>query len=153
MGRASLINRSPRGFAVRLSALGFLTLLFLSLGLASAYAATFDRNLILSDDNMRAVNSMSASDIQAFLDVQPGVLKSLVTTDYAGVPKPASQIIYEASQQWGISPKVMLTMLQKEQSLLTRTSLAANTLSRAIGAGCPNSTTNYYPGFGQQMWF
>ena len=25
-------------------------------------------------------------------------------------------------------------------------------MSRAIGAGCPNPTTNHYPGFGNQMW-
>jgi hypothetical protein len=43
--------------------------------------------------------------------------------------------------------------LQKEQSLLTRTTWTARTLSRAIGAGCPDAKTNRYPGFGRQMWF
>jgi hypothetical protein len=47
----------------------------------------------------------------------------------------------------------MLAMLQKEQSLITRTSLLSNTLSRAIGAGCPGGPTNKYPGFGMQMWY
>jgi hypothetical protein len=123
-------------------------------GLASsASAATFDPELVISNDNMRAANSMSEAQVQAFLDVQPGVLKSLVTTDYAGAEgKKASKIIWQACQAWQISPKVMLTMLQKEQSLLTRTTLDKNTLSRAIGAGCPDAHTNRYPGFGQQMW-
>ena len=136
---------------------------------STAFAAPPD--LILSDANLRAQNSMTVAQIQAYLNTQPGPLKSLVTSDYDKVitlssshvnvnmtpdtgeaPKPASQIIWEACQQWHISPMVMLTMLQKEQSLLTRTSLTSTTLARAIGAGCPNGTSNRYPGFGNQMW-
>jgi Repeat of unknown function (DUF5648) len=119
----------------------------------AAFAATFDPTKIVSDDNMRAYDCMSQTDIQAFLNTQSGPLKSLVTNDYAGKKKPAAQIIAEACRQWHISPKVMLTLLQKEQSLLTRTTLAKNTLNRAIGAGCPDATTNKYPGFGKQMWY
>ncbi len=123
------------------------------LGLATqAFAADFDPEIVISNDNMRASTSMSEKQIQAFLETQTGPLKSLVTTDYAGVKRSASAIIWRACQAWQISPKVMLTMLQKEQSLLTRTTLQTNTLSRAIGAGCPDATTNRYPGFGQQMW-
>lgn len=129
---------------------------------SSALAATFNPALVISDDNMRAYDSMSQSDIQAFLNTQNGPLKSLVTTDHAGgkdnqspskVKKRASVIIWEACTAWHISPRVMLSLLQKEQSLLTRTSLAKNTLSRAIGAGCPDKSTNKYPGFGSQIWF
>lgn len=124
----------------------------------SAHAATFNPALVISDDNMRAYESMSQADIQAFLGAQTGVLKSLVTTDYAGVRKPASQIIYEACRQWHISPRVMLVMLQKEQSLLTRTTLKtgySGTLDWAIGMGCPDSGTRIekYRGFGNQMWY
>jgi len=144
------------------------TALFLALA-GAAHAVPPD--LILSDANLRAYGSMSAADIQNYLNAQPGPLKSLVASDYDktitisssqpninltpdtdGVKKPASQIIWEACQEWKISPRVMLTMLQKEQSLLTRTSLTSTTLSRAIGAGCSSSTTNKYPGFGNQIW-
>lgn len=118
---------------------------------APAHAA-FSPALVVSNDNFRHYSSMSEAEIQKFLETQPGPLKSLRTKDYAGVERRASAIIWRACQQWKISPKVMLTMLQKEQSLLTRTTLAKNTLSRAIGAGCPNATTNRYPGFGNQMW-
>ena len=143
-----------RRFATRAALIGLLVILAgLVLGATTALGATFNPALVISDDNMRAYDSMSASDIQAFLNTQTGPLKSLVTTDYTGVRKPAAQIIYDASVAWHISPKVMLTMLQKEQSLLTRTSLSTNTLSRAIGAGCPNSYTNKYPGFGKQMYY
>jgi hypothetical protein len=147
---ARTIQRSGRVSSLLVA----LSVFALSISLASAaLGATFDPTKIISDDNMRAYDCLSQSDIQAFLDTQKGPLKSLVTTDYAGTSKPAAQIIAEACKQWKISPKVMLTMLQKEQSLLTRTSLLANTLSRAIGAGCPGGPTNKYPGFGQQMWY
>jgi hypothetical protein len=122
-------------------------------GVPRAYASTYNQNLILSDRNMRAVNSMSQAGIQAFLTTQTGVLKSLVTTSSAGETMTASAIISQACQNFGISPKVILTMLQKEQSLLTRTTLTSSTLTRALGAGCPSSTVNYYPGFGNQVWY
>ncbi len=146
---------------------------------AYAQAVGFNPEEIISDGNMRDFDSMSAADVQAFLEVQQGPLKSLVTSDHDEVitlstrvdnlnstpdvgeaPKPASQIIWEACQAWQISPKVMLTMLQKEQSLLTKAA-SAKTLARAVGAGVPGSlvypttnpvATNRYPGFGNQLW-
>lgn len=117
-----------------------------------AFGATFNPEKVISDDNMRAHDSMTQSDVQAFLDAQSGSLKSLVTTDYEGkTRKPAAQIISEASKRWGISPKVLLVTLQKEQSLLTQTATAGR-LEKAMGAGCPESGGNRYPGFGNQVW-
>lgn len=118
----------------------------------SASAVTFNPELIISDANMRHYDSMTRSQIQGFLETQTGPLKSLIAKDYLGVRRPASEIIWLACRAWKINPKVMLTMLQKEQSLLTRTTLAPNTLSRAVGAGCPDPYTNKYPGFGNQIW-
>ncbi len=157
-------RRYVRSLAVALGA----TLIVLSLA-SNAFAAP--PNLILSDGNLRAYDSMTVAQIQAYLNAQPGPLKTLVTSDYDkvitptpgnvnvnktpdtdGVKKSAAQIIWEACQQWHISPKVMLALLQKEQSLLTRTSLTSTTLARAIGAGCSSGTANKYPGFGNQIW-
>ena len=122
------------------------------LSTTAAFGLTFNPNLVISNGNMRAANSMSAAQVQAFLDAKGGVLRSYVAPDHSGVQKKASQIIWEACQAYNISPKVMLVMLQKEQTLITRKTVATNTLARAIGAGCPDSTTNRYPGFGNQMW-
>ena len=148
MDSTSLMDR--RLLAVLIAALIAVGLTFV--GTAQASAALYNPEAVISNANMRDSKSMSEKEIQAFLETQTGPLDTLVAKDYAGVKKPASKIIWEACQAWGISPKVMLTMLQKEQSLLTRTTLAKNTLSRAIGAGCPDSKTNRYPGFGKQMW-
>lgn len=142
----------PRARANALGIALLALLLAFFAGSTVAMAADYDPTLIISNDNMRAAKSMSQRQIQAFLETQPGPLASLVTTDHLGVKRPASEIIWRACQAWQISPKVMLTMLQKEQSLLTRTSLLPRTLERALGAGCPNAWTNRYPGFGRQVW-
>ncbi len=146
------ILRPTKRHALSLAVAVVLATALLAIAASTAFAATFDPELVISNDNMRATNSMSEAQVQAFLETQPGVLKSLVTVDHMGVKRKASSIIWRACQRWQISPKVMLTMLQKEQSLLTRTTLAKNTLSRAIGAGCPDANTNRYPGFGNQMY-
>ena len=144
--------------AARFSAAVVVAFAVMLIGASAAFAATFDPTLVISNDNMRHYDSMSASQIQAFLETQPGPLADLVTSDYDKVitlsktknnlnttpdkgetPKRASLIIWEACQAWKINPKVMLTMLQKEQSLLTRTTLGSTTLARAVGAGCPGS--------------
>lgn len=125
----------------------------LGLGVCSAFARTFNASLVISDSNMRAYDSMSAAQIQSFLNARTGPLKRMSFARHdGGSIAPASVIIWEAAQAWHINPKVLLTMLQKEQSLLTRKSLASQTLNRAVGAGCPDSGGNRYPGFGNQVW-
>ena len=146
---------------------------FVAIG-TQAIAATFNPNNVCSDGTLRAYDSMSQADIQAFLVSKGGVLAPLVTTDYAGARKPASQIIFEACRRWQISPTVVLTMLQKEQSLITRpkgglVTGAHATVDWALGMGCPDGyssciksgchaskpSDNRYPeyrGFGKQIW-
>jgi hypothetical protein len=124
-----------------------------------AFAATFDPAYVISDANMRDYTSMSAATIQTFLDSKPGPLKSLSFPRHNGGPSAkASVIIWEACQTWHINPKVMLTMLQKEQSLLTRTTLVTSpnaTLDWAVGMGCPDGSARLqqYKGFGNQIWY
>jgi hypothetical protein len=150
--------------------LGVAVALFALVGIASAVAAPPNR--ILSDEVLRDYDSMSVAQIQAYLNKQPGPLKKLKTWDHDTtctviasqpnvnltpdadrVSQSAAQLIWDACQQWQINPKVMLAMLQKEQSLLTRKSVTSTTYARAIGAGCPDGHTNRFPGFGNQMWY
>ena len=136
--------------------------MFSALALAPpATAATFNPNLVISDDNFRADDSMTVADIQAFLVMKNSLLanRSFKRHD-GGKTAPASVIIYEACRAYRISPKVMLVMLQKEQSLITRSpeSLITgykSTLDWAIGMGCPDSgiRKEQYRGFGNQIWY
>jgi len=130
------------------------------LALATPAFAAYDPLAILPDDVYHNSSSMTAAGVQAFLAALPGPLKSLVTTDYAGVAKPASQIIWEAAHEWDLNPQVILATLQKEQSLLTvSNSINAARLLKAMGYGVygtdpiTGKTINRYPGFGQQVWY
>jgi hypothetical protein len=161
-----------RGYSLLAAAVLFGALMALS---TPATAATFDPAYVCADGTFRAYDNMSQADIQAFLVSKKSVLASLVTSDYAGTAKkPASQIISEACNKWHIAPTVILTMLQKEQSLITRSKSGLVTGSHAtidwaLGMGCPDGysscirsgchgskpSDNRYPeyrGFGKQIW-
>ena len=131
----------------------FLLAQVLAVGVAAppgASAATFDKNTVVSDTNFLYADSLSEAGIQAFLGTETGILKSLVTTDHAGVNKPASRIIFEAAQAHGVSPKVIISTLQKEQSLIALPSPSPTALSLAMGYHTSNPATR---GFGKQVWY
>ncbi|MHB8923717.1 MAG: coiled-coil domain-containing protein [Coriobacteriia bacterium] len=114
----------------------------------------FSPDTVITDANFRDVSSMSLEDIQTFLEQQPGTLATYSAPDHAGVIKTTAQMIAEAAAQWGISPMVILVTLQKEQSLLTRSSPSQNTYDWAMGCGKADSKTYYeYQGFGNQIWW
>lgn len=79
---------------------------------------------------------------------------------YVGaVQESAAQIISKVAQACGISPKVLLVMLEKEQSLITDTWPTVRQLEVAMGANCPDSGPNWsascdprYYGFSQQVY-
>ena len=108
--------------------------------------ATFNPDTLISDANFRAVSSMSQAEVQTFLEGRSGILKSYGAADVNGIVKPASQIIWEAAQAFGVSPKVVLVTLQKEQGLLSSPAPSASALAWAMGCGSPSS-------FGAQVWW
>jgi len=109
---------------------------------------------IINDASFTDTNSMSVSDIQKFLDDKDSPLKN-----YSESGRSAAQIIYdaahgknEAAGDWGgisindstgtISPRVILVYLEKEQSLISRDDLPADTLSKAMGYQCYGGVSN-----------
>lgn len=146
---------APRLRHLRLTVCALTTALCLGglLLASSAMAVDFNPALIMSDDTMRAYDTMTSADIQAFLVSKNSLLKDMSFPRHDnGATAPVSVIIYEAARAYKINPKVLLALLQKEQSLITRTTVDQRTLDRAVGAGCPDKYTNRYPGFGNQMW-
>ncbi len=114
----------------------------------------FDPDLVISETAFRDVTSMTEQDIQAFLDEQPGALKSYRGPNHAGVLMTAAQMIAEAAQVWNVSPRVILVTLQKEQSLLSRATPSQYALDWAMGCGKTDSSTLVeYQGFGKQIYF
>lgn len=66
--------------------------------------------------------------------------------------KSGAQIIYEVAQSCGVSPKVLLVLLQKEQSLITDDWPWSTQYRSATGYGCPDTApcdAEYYGFFNQ----
>jgi hypothetical protein len=69
----------------------------------------------------------------------------------------AADIITRAATGCGVSPKVLLVVLQKEQGLITASgsSLTATRYTTAMGYACPDTSTcnTDYSGFARQVWY
>lgn len=144
----------------RIAAALVLTYALLAPGVAlAATAPPFVPQLIISDEVFRASSSLSTTDIQAFLEKQTGVLDTTLAPRHSdGTMQPVSLLIWEVSQEFSINPKVMLVMLQKEQSLITKTAPTQYALDWAFGFGCPDGVPvelrdPSYKGLGNQIWY
>lgn len=125
---------------------------------------------LINDSSFIDINSMSQDDIQKFLESKNSNLK-----DFKEGDKSAAQIIYEASHggfaaavgDWKgisvnsttgtVSPRIILTFLEKEQSLISKTEADQDSLDCAMGyeygQGCQNMFQNYpsLKGFSNQI--
>ena len=153
----------------------------------AANAAWFNPGQIISDSAFYAPGTMSAADIQRFLNgkvavcradpTRPGCLKDyrLSTPEVVGVAGrcaslpaktniSAAELIYDVSIACGISPKVLLVKLQKEQGLVTSTNPSPRAYEFALGMDCPDTPTGcsaasagffwqLYKGAGQLNWY
>jgi len=141
---------------------------------AAISGSEFDPGLIISDDEFYDGSAMTEAQIQSFLNSQTGVLKGLrqnVSTRAKEVSQTtgnliceqivggsnllASTMIYRAQVACGISAKVILVTLQKEQGLITRTSPSYYNINYALGYGCPDTPagcSDSYEGFGYQVY-
>ncbi len=121
---------------------------------------------LISDSAFQASGTMTASQIQNFLVNEGSGLASFSTVENCssttvpaddsagyscGISEPASQIIYDAAQNYSINPEVILATLQKEQSLITTPNPTSSQLNYAMGYGCPDSGNCYDPGFFAQI--
>ncbi|MBI1961469.1 MAG: hypothetical protein HYS45_02080 [Parcubacteria group bacterium] len=107
-------------------------------------AAPFNPNFIISDTELEDSDSLSQDAIQRFLE-QKGSFLADFTEVVNGTRKNASQIIFEESQLYRVSPKVILAMLQKEQSLITSASPSQDQLNWATGFGICDSCSKNDP--------
>jgi hypothetical protein len=120
-----------------------LTLAFASvvilIGLRSGTAhAQYSSPDLISDSIFADSGVMNATEIQNFLNSMNSGIRTLTDVESCSPPTPilpdpyasayyqrcgqtlsAANIIYDAAQAYGISPRVILATLQKEQSLVT----------------------------------
>ena len=138
----------------------------------AANASDFDPGNIMSDAVFYNSGTMSAPDIQLFLNQQEPscaagftCLKSYAQATPA-IPATAdgcsafsaqallsaAQIIQMIAQSCGINPRVIVTILEKEEGLVTSTSPSDGRYRIAMGYGCPDTAAcdlTYYGFFNQ----
>src|SRR3989338_8077648 len=116
-----------------------------------------DPEYLISDTEMLDVSSMSVEDIEGFL--MRGSLASYRTTDKAGVERSAAKIIWDVAQEFELSPRFLLVLLQREQSLVEDPDPTQNQLDWAIGYAVCDSCSKSdpiiqkYKGFGNQVYY
>ncbi|KAB1647028.1 hypothetical protein F8O06_00075 [Pseudoclavibacter sp. CFCC 14310] len=143
----------------------------------AASAWDFDAGYIISDANFYDSNSMTAGDVQSFLnarvpncepwrDSNPRDVTCLKDYSTQTTAKPAdtycsgypsqrqtaAQIIDGVARSCGISQKVLLVTLQKENALVNHTWPSSWRYQTAMGYGCPDNAacdTQYYGLFNQ----
>lgn len=139
--------------------LSLLLIAMLLVPLFPTQAAAFNPELIITDEDMQAWNTMSRGDIQAFLEAQGGALADLVTDDGDGNMKSAATIIAEAAREHQINPKYILVTLQKESSVVRDPDPTQKQLDWAAGYGICDACAKDDPslqkfkGFGNQVGY
>ena len=111
-----------------------LSLIILGMPL-STMAASFNPSLIVTDSEMENYKSMDMNAIKNFLVDKGSTLANYVDKS---VRMYAYQIIYDAANTYKINPKYVLSLLQKEQSLITDKTPSEGQLNWATGYGCPD---------------
>lgn len=119
-------------------------------------------NSIMTNQDILTM-SMSASEIQSFLEKKKSILKNKISIyaknssgkvyDTGRDVKP-STVIYNSAKDHGINPKVLLVMLQREQGLVTSSTAKTNSRAMyfAMGYGATDSGDNVkYTGFDKQV--
>ncbi|MDB5177139.1 MAG: exported protein of unknown function [Candidatus Saccharibacteria bacterium] len=148
---------------------------------SAASAAGFDAGTIISDNIFTNSGSMSASQIQSFLNSKVSTCDTNGTQtsefgggtraqwgaahghpapftclkDYSEGGRSAAQIIYDTAQQYQINPQVLIVLLQKEQGLVTDTWPLDTQYRTATGYGCPDTApcdSQYYGLTNQLGW-
>lgn len=137
-----------------------------------AFHSSGQSSNVISNEYFLDKDSMTVQQIQSFLDANSSYLK-----DYSDGGRSAAQIIWDAahgkyeasgslngitiSEATGtVSPKVILVYLQKEQSLISRTTYQAWAMTASMGYYCyagvtgdnnGNNCKDIYEGFTKQV--
>ncbi len=140
---------------------------------SAADARHYNAGNIMSDFVMTNKNSMTEAQIQAFLNsknscndtniakaaqypqynynIKNGKFVCMAQESFNG--ESAARIIWQAAQDYGINPQVLIVLLQKEQSLITDTWPNNIQYRSATGYGCPDTADcdGKYYGFKNQV--
>ncbi|MBC7592033.1 MAG: hypothetical protein H7226_13455 [Salinibacterium sp.] len=159
------VQRRTTGFAIVCALLvGSLSVVATAPAAVALTGSDFDPGLIISDQEFYSSSAMTELQIQSFLDLQIGscsnnqclnVLRvdtqdrARLVSDSTGQVRcgafqggsglSAATVIFRAQAACGISAKVLLVTLQKEQGLLSNRAPSQARLDRAMGFACPDT--------------
>lgn len=106
--------------------------------------AAFEAGRIMDDGKFTNNSSMSAGDIQNWLNsINSTCLKNYQTASIEGNNNyggnvSAATAIKQAADLYGVNPQVLIVTLQKEQGLVTRGDCPQWRYNTAMGFGCPD---------------
>ncbi len=154
-------------FSIGLISLSSVALLF---SIAAPVFAGTNYNDLIDDQVFNATSSMTATQIDSFLN---GFSSSCIS-EHNGFAAPdptgyntnqgfiygndvsAGRVIYDAASAYNLNPQVLLATLQKEQSLVTGGSgCSTRAYSAAVGYNCPDGGNSYSyssPGAGDDLY-
>lgn len=116
--------------------------------------ATFDRHLIMADDQFVAADLVTADELQAFFEASPYANRSWLA-DYASADgRRAADLIADVAAAEGINPMLLVSRMQVEQSLVSKTARPSTSrLDKALGCGCPDGSgcSAQFRGFEAQL--
>lgn len=140
---------------------------------STAVASQFNPGYLISDYAFFNRNAMSEAEIQAFLEARSGTCLNTRCLDIlrqtsasraatercnaytGGTNELISRIIYKVQVACGVSAKVLLVTLQKEQGLITSTAPTERAVNYALGYGCPDTAPcdPEVAGIGVQLYY
>lgn len=100
---------------------------------SAANGDDFNPGRIIDDDKFTKTSTMTASQIQDFLEEMGQDCVSNCIKNYTQDGKKASSIIRQAALDYDINPQVLIVLLQKEQGLITDTSPDSYSYKYATG--------------------
>jgi hypothetical protein len=118
----------------------------------------FDPNLILMDDDVFSTDGMTFDRMVSFLRTK-GTLADYRTTDIDGTERTAAEIIWRMAHSYEINPKMLMALLQKEQSLVEDPAPSERQMDWAMGFGVCDSCSKDDPaiadfrGFANQVYY
>ncbi|HTK60337.1 MAG TPA: hypothetical protein VL283_04010 [Candidatus Baltobacteraceae bacterium] len=119
-------------------------LVFLQISLLAsvlpAQAADFDANSILSDSELRSAD-IPMGFSQAFLESRGGAIAAMTFMDLDGSMKKPGDLIDYYARAFGVNPRYLLALIQKEQSLVDSRNPSPCQLDWATGYARPDGST------------
>ena len=154
--------------------LGMIAALAVPSASSAADADDFNPGFLISDADFFDSTSLTAAGADSFIDsMNKGCLVGRVCLENykesitakakndrcaaiaAASSRTAGQIIATVARACGISPKAILVILQKEQSLVTSQAPSATAFQASMGAGCPDTAPcdGRYAGFYENVYY